>query len=144
MLTKKGVVAIVYDIKSGQPFFLILHRSFIWAGWEFPKGPVPPGMTNEQAVFHEMHDSTGLTKITIEKQLKNLREFVKNGVHYIYFVYIIRADINNKVDISAEITEHDDYLWASYEETMQKLYWDNEKREVEKFVKELKSKNAIS
>jgi len=131
-----GVIAIIYDIaKDGKYHFLILHRSFVWNGWEFLKGKQLDNETTEEAVLKKVRLSTQLNKLSIEKKLTHKRQFLHKGRLYVYEVFVIKGDMNEEIDISEEVTEHDRYAWTLFPEVIDKLYWDAEKRDVINFMK---------
>ncbi len=138
MQIKNGVVGIIYDSKNGKIFFLILHRPMIWSGWEFPKGVMQKNETSEEALKREILEETGLSKIKIIKKLAQKREFVHKGYHYAFEIFIVNASMDDAVDISQEITEHDNFAWVESMEALAKLYWPDERRNGEKALEEIK------
>ncbi|HLD89340.1 MAG TPA: NUDIX domain-containing protein [Candidatus Nanoarchaeia archaeon] len=138
MQIKKGVVGIVFDMKNDKFFFLILHRPMIWSGWEFPKGIINSGELPEEALAREIQEETGLLKIKIIKKLDQKREFLHKGFHYVFEIFIVQASRDDVVDISQEITEHDDYAWLEADEAIAKLYWPDERRNGEKALGEIR------
>ena len=54
------VVAFVHDEKQR---FLILKKQGFWIGWQFPKGEIDSGETEEQAVKRELKEETGINNI---------------------------------------------------------------------------------
>src|SRR4030042_161044 len=67
--TKKSHRAIIYDIKNGKPYFLILHRSLRWRGWEFLKETIEKGETSRQTLIRGIQEETGLKSFKIIKRL---------------------------------------------------------------------------
>lgn len=123
-MTIKKVRAIIYDIKEGQPYFLIFHRVLRWTGWEILKGTVKPGETNEQALKREIREETGLKKFEIIKSLNKQEKWQASGNDYIIVdVFLVRADMDEKVFLKQKIVEHDDYQWASKKTALKKLTW---------------------
>ena len=125
MNVKRGVSAIIFDKRGGSYFFLILHRSKGWEGWEFVKGKVEEGETSEEAVAREVKEEAGLKSFHIFGKLSQRREFINNGVLYSFETFLIEANMNVTVNIHDE--DHDNFLWAPKDRVLDKLHWPDEK-----------------
>lgn len=136
MNTRKGVIVIVFARKLQETQFLLLHRSFVWSGWEFPKSSLKTNESEETALARIIKDSTGLKRYAVVNKLPHKRQFVHRNIHHIYSIYTVEAEMDDPVLLS-DITEHDGYSWEPTELAKEKLYFDNEKREVVGFGKEL-------
>src|SRR3989344_4328108 len=66
---RKCVTCVVFD-RAHTPFFLIMKRQLRWNGWEFVKGGIEAGETEEQAVAREIAEEAGLRHIKILKKLQ--------------------------------------------------------------------------
>ena len=133
----KKIRAIIYDIKDGEPYFLILHRVLHWQGWEALKGTIKPGETNEQALKREIQEETGLKKFKIIKSLNKQEEWKALGNKYIVVdVFLVQADMNEKIVLDQEVVEHDKYQWVDKETALEKLTW-SETKELLKNIKTL-------
>lgn len=125
----KKVRAIIYDIKNGKPYFLILHRILRWTGWEFLKGTIKPGESNEEALKREIKEETGLKKFKIIKSLDKQERWQALGNEYfIVDVFLVRADMGDKISLKQEIIEHDGYQWVDKETALKKLTWPESKK----------------
>lgn len=123
---KKGVSAIIYDKRGSSHYFLVLHRIKDWIGWEFPKGGTEIGETSEQAVIREIKEEAGLRKFELKGMLSKKREFMKEDTLHSYDVFLVESNMNTTVEIHDD--EHDNFLWATKDRILDKLYWPDEKR----------------
>jgi len=96
----KKVRAIIYDIKNGQPYFLILHRVLRWQGWEFVKETLKPGENIEDALKRGIKEETGLKKFKIIKSLDKQEKWQALGNDYFVMnVFLVKADMNQEISL---------------------------------------------
>ncbi len=130
----KKVRAIIYDIKNNQPYFLILHRVLRWQGWEFVKETLEPGENIEDALKRGIKEETGLKNFEIIKSLDRQEKWQALGNDYFVMnVFLVKADMNQKISLKQKVVEHDDYQWLDKETVLKKLTWPKSK----KLLKEL-------
>ncbi|MEK6958315.1 MAG: NUDIX domain-containing protein [archaeon] len=129
MKTKYGVTGILFDVKGGKRYFLLLHRVLNWKGWEFVKGGIEKGEDAEQAVLREIKEEASLDKVSIVSVLPKKFSWASNGTKYIYTPFILRADMNAPVSVEQEIVEHDDFKWVE-EETVAKMLTHGDNRRI--------------
>ena len=137
---RKCVTAVIYD-DMGKPFFLILKRQRNWEGWEFAKGGIESGESEEDAVHREIVEETGLQKFKIIKKIEGVyKQFKGVGDKLnIHSVYLVEASMNIPIHIpKGNDPEHSTYLWADADSVMSKLTWDNDKEILSKVLEELK------
>lgn len=131
----KKVRAIIYDIKDNQPYFLILHRVLRWQGWEFVKETLEPGENIEDALKRGIKEETGLKNFEIIKSLDKQEKWqVLGNDYFVMNVFLVKADMNQKISLKQKVIEHDDYQWLDKETALKKLTWP----ESRKLLKELK------
>lgn len=127
MIVKK-VRTIIYDIRESKPYFLILHRILHWTGWELLKGTINPGETNEEALKREIKEEIGLENFEIIRKLNKQEKWQALGNDYfVVDVFLVKADMNEKISLKQEIIEHDDYQWVDKETALKKLTWPESK-----------------
>jgi 8-oxo-dGTP pyrophosphatase MutT (NUDIX family) len=131
----KKVRAIIYDIKDNQPYFLILHRVLRWQGWEFVKETLEPGENIIGALKRGIKEETGLKNFEIIKSLDKQEKWqVLGNDYFVMNVFLVKADMNQKISLKQKVIEHDDYQWLDKETALKKLTWP----ESRKLLKELK------
>jgi len=124
----KKVRAIIYNIKDNKPYFLILHRILRWNGWEILKETIEPGENLEQALTRGIKEETGLNNFEIIRNLNKIEKWQKDGIDYeIAATFLVKADIDERISLSQEIIEHDDYEWAEKETAITKLTYSETK-----------------
>ena len=107
--------------------------------WDFPKGAVEKGETEEQAAIREIFEESGLH---VQVFVPNFRKEIEyhyrrqDGLaHKRVIFFLAKSDIS-KVKISFE---HSGYDWLAYEQALRRLTFENAKnvlREAEYFVVE--------
>ncbi len=112
MNVKHGVTAVIFDERGGKRYFLLLHRVLNWSGWEFIKGGIDQGENSEQAVFREIDEEAGLTRLRMVGTLPRKVSWAVKGMKYIYTPFILKGDMAENVNLVQEVVEHDAYSWA--------------------------------
>jgi len=121
---KKSYRAIIYDIKNSKPYFLILHRSLRWRGWEFLKETIEKGETSRQTLARGIKEETGIEEFKIIKRLDLQEKWKEDGINYIIAdSFLVRANMKQKISLKQEIIEHDKYKWVEKKEALRKLTW---------------------
>jgi 8-oxo-dGTP pyrophosphatase MutT (NUDIX family) len=137
---RKCVTAVIYD-QMDKPYFLVLKRKLRWEGWEFVKGGLEPGESEEEALTREIIEETGLQKFKIIKKMENIKkEFIGvSNILNVHSVYLVEGSMNIPIQLPTdEEAEHSTYLWTDADSTMSKLTWDNDKEILQKALAELK------
>lgn len=117
--------AVVYFKDESEPCleYLVLHYGS--SHWDFPKGKLEPGESNEMAAIREIHEETGLVV-----------ELDKNFEHKLFYKFRSREGelVSKQVTFFAARAqtkdvvlsdEHTAYQWLSYEEARRILTYDN-------------------
>ena len=130
---RNAVFAVTYKKENGKIEYLILKRKLHWIGWEFPKGGVEKNENTKAAVRREVYEESGNRAIKISSYP------VKGKYHYKkmfpdrpgtvgQFYSLWSAEIPSDSKIRIDSREHSAYLWLPFNEAMQKLTFDNQKK----------------
>jgi len=138
MRYRSGICAIIFLRKEQK--FLIFHRIKNWSGWEFLKGGIRAGETEEECLKRELEEETGSKKYKIivrmpyEIKYSWTKEYVKDHHKWIGTsnrLYLIEF-FDRRIKIDKE--EHDGFRWVKNPEKY--LTYDNLKVAFKYFVKQ--------
>jgi bis(5'-nucleosidyl)-tetraphosphatase len=132
-----SVGAVVFREESGERFYLLLH--YLSGHFDFPKGHIESGETEEMTLRRETEEETGIRDLKIyskrvsisyfyiakgnerEKRLKSGKGlWVFKQAHF----YPARTG-EREIKISRE---HIGFVWLSYEEALAKVTFENARR----------------
>lgn len=149
MPKEKSAGAIIFrkEGPTGYPkiYYLLLH--YHSGHWEFPKGHIEEGESNEETVKREIAEETGINDVKIipgfKKYIKyffrqsyGLEGEAKKKAPWIFklVVFYIAETRTKEVKISSE---HSGFLWLPLEEAVKKTTFKNSKmllKEVDDFI----------
>ena len=129
---RRVAVGIVYKVFSEGRKFLLMNRSHGWVGWEFPKGGIDEGETDEDAVIREIREESGLVNLRINKKIDTLikYDYPKNSEWAGKFsgtvqsVFLVES-FDSVVKLEKDMFK--DYAWLDGEEVLKRLTWDNQR-----------------
>lgn len=135
--TKKEEVHIaVQAIMFHKNRFLLLHRNTSWTGWEFSKGAIEKGETEEEAVRREMIEETGIMDFTILEKLPYSYEVLSsNGFKVIMNLFLVKVNKFDIGDIKLDYNEHDNFKWVTGTDAVT-MVRENEKKVLIKLLME--------
>ncbi len=125
MIEEKSAGAVVYydDPNSSVRKYLVLHYP---AGhWDFPKGAVEKGETEEQAATREIFEESG---IRVKGFVQNFRKEIEyhyrrqDGLAHKRVIFFLAKSDTSSVRISFE---HSGYDWLTYEQSFRRLTFEN-------------------
>jgi bis(5'-nucleosidyl)-tetraphosphatase len=117
-----GAVLFHEDPGKGRRFLVLNYPA---GHWDFPKGAVEKGETEEQAARREILEETGLV---VNSFLANFRKKIEyhyrrsNGLSHKQVIFYLARASEDKVKISFE---HAGYEWLTYEQSLSRLTFDN-------------------
>ena len=121
---------VYYDAGGDGPVYLLMSNRKGY--WEFPKGHVDPGETEEEAAIREVREETGLNDVKIVSgfKVKIKYTYSKDGKKYPKEVvfFLMKAE-PKRVEVSEE---HTGYVWLKYEDAIKKISYDNARKVLEK------------
>lgn len=133
MRFEKSCGAIVFR-KNSQIKYLLLYRKGdknFKELWDFPRGNVEQGESEEETAIREIKEETGITdlkfynfKTFFQFFYKFQGELVKKKV-----IYLLAETQQQKVTLSSE---HQGYKWVTFEEALKLLTHKNSKESLEK------------
>ena len=131
MLNETSAGAVIFR-RDNEIKYLILHYKFKGDYWDFPRGNIEKGETEEQTAVREIKEETGISDVRF------LPEF-KKKVHWYYkrngetvfkeVTFFLAETMEEKITLSKE---HIGYAWLSYEKVMKRLTFGNAKEVLEK------------
>jgi bis(5'-nucleosidyl)-tetraphosphatase len=128
MIEEKSAGAVVFysDRPKGSWRFLVLHYP---AGhWDFPKGAVEKGETEEQAATREILEETGLQITSFVPGYRREIEYHyrrADGLSHKRVIFFLAESPNTEVKISYE---HSGFEWLSLEQALKKLTFENARK----------------
>ena len=127
---EKSCGAVIFRVRSGSEYLLLHYEA---GHWDFVKGHVEKGESEEETVRREILEETGLRNNTF---LSDFRE----RINYYYrrrgrtvskevIFYLVKNIGEEQVTISGE---HVGYQWLPYREALQRLTYKNAKETLRK------------
>jgi len=142
MPKEKSAGAIIYRMENGVPQYLLLHYGS--GHWEFPKGHIEKGETEEETLMRETFEETGINDLKIipgfKKYIKYFfRQYKENiseadrraektpWIFKLVTFFIAETKIK-EVKISSE---HKGFMWLPIDEAIKKTTFKNSKKLLE-------------
>ena len=134
MIKSKCCGSIIF--RDGK-YLLVKHKEEGGGHWDFPKGHIEQGESEEETALREIYEETGL-KVEIIKGFKesiNYIDNINNEDKTVVF-FLCKADSS---EIKHKTDEVIDSVWLDYEEALKKVTYDNAKKLLKKAEEFLKS-----
>ncbi|MDD5148549.1 MAG: NUDIX domain-containing protein [Candidatus ainarchaeum sp.] len=142
-MSETSVGAVVFHKKSHETRFLLLH--YTSGHWDFAKGHVEENETEEQVLWRELEEETGITKKQA-KIIPGFRErityFYKKGEETIFKEVIILL-VESATDSVRLSPEHNEFDWLVFERALKKTTFANAKQILAKADAFLKQKSFL-
>lgn len=139
MPKEKSAGAIIFRMENSVPHYLLLH--YFSGHWEFAKGHVEPGESEEETIKREAFEETGINDLKIipgfKKYIKyffrQYRENVsekdrKAGKTPWVFKLVTFFVAETKIKDIKISSEHTGFLWLPIDEAIKKTTFKNSKK----------------
>jgi len=142
MPREKSAGAIIFREDEGKRYYLLLHYSS--GHWEFPKGHIEKGETEEETVRREVFEETGINDLKIipgfKKYIKYFFRQYRDNVSeserkagktpwvFKLVTFFVAETKTKEVKISPE---HKGFLWLPIDEAIKKTTFKNSKKLLE-------------
>jgi len=142
MHKEKSCGAIVFHRNIHSVKFLLLHYGK--GHWGFPKGHVEKGETEEQTLFRELEEETGITSAqTVPGFREELGYFFKEGRYTISktVAFFLVESAGRGVRLSEE---HSEFKWLPFDKAFESLTFTNAKnllRKADSFLQQANQKD---
>lgn len=124
MTKEKSCGAIVYKKESEIKFLVIQHRGTHGGHWDFPKGHVEPGETEEQTAKREVFEETGIKFDFLSGFEEKINYRMWNGIEKDVIFFIGRCKNSN---IKIDHKELSKAKWMTYDEAIDILTFERAK-----------------
>ncbi|MBW2997162.1 NUDIX domain-containing protein [Candidatus Woesearchaeota archaeon] len=113
-----------------EEYLLIKHREKDGGHWDFPKGHVEEGESEEETALRETYEETGLKVEIIDgfKESISYHDFI-NDVDKTVVFFLCKADSSEVKHITDDVVDH---IWLEFEEALKKLTHDSAKELLKK------------
>ncbi len=123
MIKEKSCGAIVYYTHNKEILYLILkHKAGHWA---FPKGHVENNETEVETALREIKEETSLI-VTIDDGFKVINEYQPTRYSIKEVVYFMARSDTDKVFVQQ--AEIDNFRWCLYDEAIDLITYENDKK----------------
>lgn len=125
-------VVIFLEKPDGIQYLLLNYPT---GHWDFVKGKIEEGENNHQTAIRETKEETGITDLEFidgfEEKINYNFQFDGELIHKEVIFFLAKTK-TNKVIVSHE---HLDFTWASYENALKKITYQNAKNILSKTIK---------
>ena len=130
MLTEKSAGAVVFR-KDKEIKYLIIHYHFKADYWDFPRGNIEKGETEQQAALREIAEETGAHVQFLPEFKAKVNWYYKRDGDTVFkeVIFFLAETMEETVTLSKE---HIGYAWLNYEQALKKLTYNNAKEVLEK------------
>src|SRR3989344_7541173 len=135
-MVKETSAGLVIFRKNNETKYLLLYALNYW---NFPKGLVEKDESPEQTAIKAVKEETGIKDIKLIPNFKEkITYFYKREGKIIYKEAIFYLAKTNTKEVKLS-SEHDNYNWFTYEDTLKHLKFKNQKNILEKANKFIKN-----
>jgi dATP pyrophosphohydrolase len=112
--------------------YLLIHRcgAYLKGTWQMVSGGIEKNEKAWQAALREIKEETGLIPNRFYTA-DAVETFYMKALDKIAFVPVFLAFVDEPGEVQLSPTEHDKFLWLSFEEAKEKLIWSEQKRVIQ-------------
>jgi 8-oxo-dGTP pyrophosphatase MutT (NUDIX family) len=127
---EKSCGAVVYRLCEGKRLYLLLH--YEEGHWDFPKGHIEEGESEEQTARREIQEETGITELEFLPDFREMiaYSFRRGGKRVPKEVIFFLA--KTSCEAVALSHEHQGFVWLEYDEAVKKATYKNARILLEK------------
>lgn len=132
MPKEQSAGAVIFRTEQGEPRYLLLHYPTSKRAkkeyWNFPKGHLEKGETEQQTAAREIQEETGLSDVRFVPGFEERIEYYFRAQGKTIFkkvVFFLASTRRKDIKISFE---HKGFVWLPFEQAMSKLKFANARR----------------
>lgn len=125
MIKERSAGTVLFIEESNENLFLLLH--YPTGHWDFVKGKIENGESDEKAVIRETKEETGIADIEFIKGFKEKIEYsfkFNEDIVQKEVVFFLAKTNTKQVELSYE---HVDYAWLDFNNALNKITYENAK-----------------
>jgi 8-oxo-dGTP pyrophosphatase MutT (NUDIX family) len=141
MKNERSAGAVIFR-KNNKTMYLLLE--YAMGHWDFPKGNIEKGETEEETIKREVKEETGIGDLKITKDFREVISYfykLKGELVSKKVVFYLAETKTFKIRLSFE---HKGYKWLPFKEAVEKLTFKNAKEILKKADAFLKKNPRLS
>lgn len=141
-MKEKSVGGIVFRKENRRILYLLLlYERHSRTYWDFPKGHVEKGESDEETLRREVMEETSVADIRVIRNFRHaIRYFFRRGGKTVQKEVVFYLCETGQKDVKVS-REHKDIAWLGHDEAMEKLAFENAKKLLAKAHKFLAKKD---
>ena len=142
MEREKSCGTIVFLKENSIPKFLLLH--YAGGHWDFPKGHVEKGETEEATALRELEEETGISRVRIVPGFQEKITYYYKRKKETIFKQVRFFLVESKQTVVKLSLEHQEFKWLSFKEAIELLTYSNAKKILKNATDFLGQKTILS
>jgi len=127
------IETIIYTKVDGKIFYLLIKRTLEDGGfWQPVTGTHEAHESIEECMFREIQEEVGYQKDIISHITDKIYEFTWMKKDKLIYEFVFGAELSSKIDPILSPSEHDDFKWVEFNEAINILKMEDNKKALEK------------